>query len=244
MSFNLAKKNRPQLTDYSYLQKIIENKKVEETIVEPSLFTKIYEKIKANFYKFIEDNIFYTFILVCIICFLIYRYLGYQTRKNNNNIQDSIVMDEHFQLSIKRASDNITDENDNDNDKILEKDLKKILKRKLKRKLEKKQKRKKNNYMHTIQECTEKSKSNPTTDNIDNIDNTNNTYNNQNILENMVYDEQHIKQIPELLKATQDRELKAINTHHSLINSSSYAPYNLQNLNTELYPWKPNEYDI
>ena len=98
--------------------------------------------------------------------------------------------------------------------------------------------------MHTIQECTEKSKSNPNTDNIDNIDNTDNTYNNQNIPENMVYDEQHIKQIPELLKATQDRELKAINTHHSLINSSSYAPYNLQNLNTELYPWKPNEYEI
>lgn len=240
MSFNLAKKNRPQLTDYNYLQKIVENKKVEETIVEPSLFGKIYEKIKSNFYKFIEDNIFYTFIFVCIICFLIYRYLQYQTRKNTNNIQDSIIMDEHFQLSIKRVSDNNSDDNNR-----LEKKLKNKLKRKQKkvRKLEVKQKYKEtNDDIYTIHEETEKS--NSCKDNIiGDIRDIGNT-NNQNIPENMIYDEQHIKQIPELLKATKDRELKVINTHHSLINSSSYIPYNLQNLNTELYPWKADEYEI
>jgi hypothetical protein len=238
MSFNLAKKNRPQLTDYNFLQKIVENKKVEEKIVEQSLFGKIYEKIQSNFYKFIEDNIFYTFIFVCIICFLIYRYLQYQTRKSNDNTYDSIVMDEHFQLSIKRASDDITDD---DNNKILQKDLKKILKKKLKRRLKKhnKNRENKNDDIYTIQEGTEKSESNKENTCVGHM-----LVNHQDIPENIMYDEQHIKQIPELLKVTKDRDLNTININHTLINSSSYAPYNLQNLNTELYPWKANEYEI
>lgn len=89
MDFDTIKKNKPNLTDYKFLQKIIENKKQEIIIYEPTLIDKMCDKIKNSFYLFIENNIFILSIIMFIIILLIYRYFQYQNIKNKILIDQS-----------------------------------------------------------------------------------------------------------------------------------------------------------
>ena len=89
MDFDTIKKNKPKLTDYKFLQKIIENKKQEIIIYEPTLIDKMCDKIKNSFYLFIENNIFILSIIMFIIILLIYRYFQYQNIKNKILIDQS-----------------------------------------------------------------------------------------------------------------------------------------------------------
>lgn len=78
MDFDTIKKNKPQLTDYTYLQKVIETKNSQKPeIIEPTLIEKITKKIKNSIYTFIENNLFSITIAFIIICFLIYRFIIY-----------------------------------------------------------------------------------------------------------------------------------------------------------------------
>ena len=87
MDFDSIKKDKPRLTDYIYLQKVIDSKKPEIIIpAEPTLIDKVYDKCKNSFFQFIEKNLFIIFIVIIIFCLLIYRYYQYQTIKNSFTI--------------------------------------------------------------------------------------------------------------------------------------------------------------
>jgi hypothetical protein len=87
MEFDSIKKNKPKLTDFAYIKKIVEEQQQQQPqiqpieIKEPTLFEKIFLKIKNNILYFIENNFIMIFIIIVIICLLIYRYYQYQSYK-------------------------------------------------------------------------------------------------------------------------------------------------------------------
>lgn len=186
MEFESIKKNKPKLTDYAYLQKIVEIKNSQTpVIIEPTLIEKIIKKIKNNIYTFIENNLFAIIIAFIIVCFLIYRFIIYRSIKNAKPVKKSYVEMDCIPMNINTSIK-------------LEKESEKESEKKQKKKHNKKYK----NKLSIIHE--------------------NETPNEQ-----------------DLLNITNDRSLTGDTKNLQIINSSSYAPYNLRDLGG-LYSWNQN----
>jgi len=235
MDFDLIKKNKPQLTDYTYLQKVIESKKpVVPEKTEPTLIAKIVEKTKSTFFDFIENNIFIIFIVFVIIFLLIYRYFQYKSIKNKLLAEQpyyGVNYESPYLNLYSRDEDHVSEHFNQPENNFKESKPKKI------RKIKKTKKMKK-----------VKTKEIDETQNNQKDVGTEIKFQNQYYQNNFTYpdnyNEQHNECVPHLLNMTNDRSLTISNPDNmsnlQIINSSSYAPHNLHNLN-ELHPWRENQ---
>jgi hypothetical protein len=195
MNSDIINKNKPKLTDFVYLQNII-NKKIQPIdIIKPTIISKIIDKLKINFSNFIENNLFLIFIIIIIICLLIYRYFQYQIIKNKINNK------------LLQSYDNKIESNKIESNKI---EYNKIESNKIK---------------------SNKIESNKIKSNINQSNQLGRKKKKVKININSEL-EQNNNNIPDLLFNTNDRSFNIPTNDLTIINSSSYAPHNLKNLNT------------
>ena len=257
MDFDLIKKNRPNLTDHTFLQKIIENKKVPIPVesIEPSLIQKIYTKTKNGLYNWVENNI----VIICVICFiialLIYRYYHYQSIKNQLLNDQSYYGYNYQSPYLNQYMPEITEEHfDTDliepkepSINIISKSINNIGRKKKKTRNVQFKSNQQNQNQSNQSNQNQSNQSNQTQNNQQNQTNTNPNYNlipNKYILNDTsmhIYNQQHDECVPKLLNLTNDRMLTTNTNANNLniINSSSYAPYNLRDLN-EFHPFHMN----
>ena len=216
-----GKSNKPCLTDRIYLQKIIADKKMIDRvqiqaqsgqITEPTFIDKLIDKIKSNIYLFVENNIFIIILLIFVICFLIYRYL------NRSKNSDEYISEHYYGADYSSPFLNKYNEDEIKNEHSEHLGRKKLKKNKLSLEhIPEDPEQYQEQYQEQDQEQGQEQ------------------YQNQEQIQDQ-NDIQHEQTVPELLKITNDRNLTYDNINLSLINSSSYAPFNLKTL-TNLYPW-------
>jgi hypothetical protein len=268
MDFDLIKKNRPNLTDHSFLQKIIENKKVPTPLepTEPTLIQKTYLKLKNGLYNWVENNMFIIFVVCFIIALLIYRYFQYQSLKNKLINEEpyygynykspyldqympeiSEITEEHFDtdlVSPKEQSINIVKKPIKTQNMALGRKKKKYRNVQINTTVDQTIP---NNVLNPNQTNHNQTNHNQTNHNQTNhnMPNPNQTNSNLNINPDQnnsymlndpsmyLYNQQHNECVSRLLNLTNDRMLTTNNNSNNLniINSSSYAPYNLKGLN-------------
>jgi hypothetical protein len=252
MEFDSIKKNKPQLTDYTYLQKVIESKKpVIVEPIEPTLIDKVCDKVKSSFYCFVENNIFIIFLFVIMVSLLIYRYYQYQSIKNKLLAEQAyygINYESPYLKLYSRDKENLQntehfDQSEDIGRKKKDKDRKKD--KKIKNKKKDKHNNQQTNYdnQQNTQYDQQVVHNNPNESSDTNLQYQTQYYQNNPAYPDS-YNKQHNECIPHLLNMTNDRSL-TVNSNPNMsnleiINSAAYAPHNLHNLN-EFHPWKQNQ---
>jgi hypothetical protein len=193
-------KNKPRLTDPIYLQKVIENKKPIIQIVDEPT---LIDKIMNKLKLSLYDFIENNlYIIIALIVFIVLLiYRYYQYQHIKNNLN----YNNSAYYGVNYTSPYINNYTSDDiNEHFNESDNIKTQTKKLI-----KQKNKNKKVFDT------------------NIDHSKIKSKNSNIDNN----EQHDNSVPDLLNIINDRSVITNNNHNlSLINSSSYAPYNLINV--------------
>jgi hypothetical protein len=199
MDFDTIKKNRPHLTDYAFIQKVVETNNIQQPVQppsEPSLLDRITIKAKNSFYAFIENNLFIITIFIILLCFLIYRFIYHRSSKPTQEYE-SPYFTPKFTVPPEQFAN-------------------------LGRKKKQKQKQKHKYNEHQNDQMI------PIVKEIKN----------QSITQDEIDDE-----MPKILNITKDRMFAKKKENLALINSSSYAPSNLQNLGN-YYSWNKNDYKL
>ena len=230
MNSDIINKNKPNLTDHVYLQNII-NKKIQPiNIIKPTIISKIIDKLKINFSNFIENNLFLIFIIIIIICLLIYRYFQYQIIKNKINNELLQSYDNKIEYNKNEYNKNEYNKNEYNKDEYNKNEY--------------------NNNEYNKIESNKIESNNIESNKIESNKIESNKIESNKIKSNKIETnqlgrkkkkvkininselEQHNNNIPDLLFNTNDRSFNIPTNDLTVINSSSYAPHNLRNLNT------------